>query len=156
MSRQRTLALAIAALLLYPAAITLPVLRIEQFGRTHETGVLGGAIDLLGDGHAVLGLIVLFCSVLIPVANLLGLVVLSLSTIQLSAAHRGRTWRLIELSGRWGMLDVLLVAALVALVRLGELVDVQAGPGAALFALVVILSLLAAMAFDPRAIRVVP
>ena len=52
------------------------------------------------------------------------------------------------------MLDVLLVAALVAFVKLGDVIDIQPGPGAVLFAMVVGLSLLAAMVFDPRAIRV--
>jgi uncharacterized paraquat-inducible protein A len=154
LARQRTASLAIGALILLPAAITLPVLRISHFGQTHETGVLGGAIELLQDGYVVLGLVVLVCSVIVPVVKLLGLLVLSTSRIPISPRTRGRTWRLLEMSGKWGMLDVLLVACLVALVRLGELVDVQAGPGAVLFVFVVLLSLCAAVTFDPRSIRV--
>ena len=152
--RQRTAAFAIAALILYPAAVMLPILRVEQLGRTHEAGVLGGAADLLSEGYLVLGLVVVVCSVVIPVSKLLGLLLLSTSRVPVSARHRGRAWWFIELSGRWGMLDVLLVAALVAFVKLGEVVDIQPGPGAVLFAVVVGLSLLSAMAFDPAAIRV--
>ena len=152
--RQRTAALALAALVLYPAAVTLPVLRIEQLGHTHETGVLGGISELISGGNVILGLLVLICSVLVPLAKLLGLLLLSTRRIEVSVRQRGRLWRLIEWTGRWGMLDVLLVAAVVAMVKVGEVVDIQAGPGVMLFAAVVILSLASAMAFDPRAIRV--
>ncbi|MCH2161009.1 MAG: paraquat-inducible protein A [Phycisphaerales bacterium] len=151
--RQRTAAFALAALVLYPAAVTLPVLKVERLGHAHETGVIGGAVELLSDGYVTLGLIVLICSVLIPLVKLLGLLVLSTRRIQVSPRHRGRIWRLIEWTGRWGMLDVLLVAAVVAMVKLGDVVDIQPGPGAMLFAAVVVLSLVSAMAFDPRAIR---
>ena len=152
--RQRTAALALAALLLYPAAVTLPVLRVRQLGHAHETGVLGGIADLIADGSLVLGLLVLVCSVLIPLVKLLGLLLLSTRRIQVSARYRGRLWGLIEWTGRWGMLDVLLVAAVVAMVKIGEVVDIQPGPGVVLFATVVILSLASAMVFDPRAMLI--
>jgi paraquat-inducible protein A len=48
------------------------------------------------------------------------------------------------------MLDVLLVAILVAALKLGDAMEVTPGPGALAFALCVILSLLAAASFDPR------
>lgn len=152
--RQRTAALTIAALVLYPAAVLLPILQVQRLGRTHEAGVLDGAADLLSEGYIVLGLVVVVCSVVIPISKLLGLLLLCTSRVPVSARHRGRAWWFIELSGRWGMLDVLLVAALVAFVKLGDVIDIQPGPGAVLFAMVVGLSLLAAMVFDPRAIRV--
>ena len=66
--------------------------------------------------------------------------------------HRALTYHLIEWTGRWGMLDVLLVAVLVALVKLGDLMQISAGPGATAFATVVILSLLASACFDPHSL----
>jgi len=153
-SRQRTAAFAVAALILYPAALLLPILRVEQLGATHEAGILDGAADLLAQGNILLGMLILVCSVVIPITKLLGLLILSTRRIPVSARHRARAWWFIELSGRWGMLDVLLVAALVAFVKLGDVIEIQPGEGAFLFALVVGLSLLSAMAFDPNAIRV--
>ena len=50
------------------------------------------------------------------------------------------------------MIDVLLVAMLVAAVKLGNWMDVQPGPGTLAFATVVILSLLASASFDPSII----
>ena len=50
------------------------------------------------------------------------------------------------------MLDVFVVTVLVALVRLGYLSTIEAGPGVVYFAAVVVLTMLAAMTFDPRLI----
>jgi paraquat-inducible protein A len=52
------------------------------------------------------------------------------------------------------MLDVLLVAAVVAMVKIGDLVSIEPGAGAFIFAGMVALSLLASMSFDPRLVRV--
>jgi paraquat-inducible protein A len=48
------------------------------------------------------------------------------------------------------MIDVFVVATLVGLVRMGNLMSVVPGPAAVSFAAVVVLTMLAAMAFDPR------
>lgn len=152
-SRSRTAAFAISALLLYPPAVLLPVLRIDRLGNAHESGIIDGVGTLFADGHGWLAGIVLVCSVIIPLAKLLGLLVLSTARIRVGTLVRRRTWRAIEALGRWGMLDVLLVAALVALVKLGDLVRIEPGPGAAIFTIMVAFSLLASACFDPRAVR---
>lgn len=48
------------------------------------------------------------------------------------------------------MVDIFVVAILVAMVQLGNYMTVTPGPGAVAFAGVVILTMLAAMSFDPR------
>ena len=152
--RDRTAALALAALVLFPPAVLLPVMRVEQLGHAHETGILRGAADLITDGHGWLGLIVLVCSVVVPILKLSGLLLLSTTKIRTTPATRAVVWRLVERAGRWGMLDVLLVAAVVAMIKIGDLVSIEPGAGALIFAGVVVLSLLASMSFDPRLVRV--
>ena len=80
-------------------------------------------------------------------------------TLLLVSVHARWTWRLrertelfrlLEFVGRWSMLDIYVVALLVALVRLRALATMDAGPGALAFGAVVVLSMLAAHAFDPR------
>lgn len=61
-------------------------------------------------------------------------------------------YRFIEWIGRWSMLDIFVIAILVALVNFGSLASIEAGAGAAAFASVVILTMLAALTFDPRLI----
>src|SRR5690606_31796679 len=150
--RHRTAALSLAALVLYPAAVGLPMLEIEQFGHQQASSVLDGTATLLAQGHYFVGLIVLLCSVVLPVMKLLGLLTLSFGASRLRQHHRAWTYRFVEWTGRWGMLDVLAVAVLVAVVKLGQTVSLTAGPAALAFTLVVLLSLLAAATFDEHAL----
>jgi paraquat-inducible protein A len=66
--------------------------------------------------------------------------------------ERALLYRVTELIGRWSMVDVFVVAVLAALVQMGNLASILPGPGAGAFAGVVVLSMLAASAFDPRLI----
>lgn len=149
-SSQRTVAIAAAALILYPLAILLPIVRVEQLGYVRTNSVLSGIASLFSVGDVVIGLVVLVCSVVLPLAKLGGLLALSAGGAGLTHRHRALTYRLVEATGRWGMLDVLLVAALVAAVKLGDLVEITPGPGAVAFAAVVVLSLLASASFSPH------
>lgn len=152
-SRRRTAAFALAALALYPPAVLLPIMRIDRLGSSHETGVIDGVATLAADGHGWLALLVVTCSVIVPILKLLGLLVISTTHVPVSAAGRRRTRHWVERLGRWGMLDVLLVAVLVSVVKLGDLVRIEPGEGAAIFAAMVACSLLASAVFDPRAVR---
>ena len=145
-----TAALALSALAFYPLAILSPFLRVEQLGRTLESSLLRGIRSLYEGGHAAVAAIVLVFSVVLPLLKLSALLVLSLSVDWIHARHRALTYRAVEQLGRWGMLDVLLVAVLVAFVKLGDLVEFSVGPGVLLFAAFALLSLLAGVTFNPQ------
>lgn len=148
----RAAAFALAALILYPIAMTLPIMQIERLGQSHSASLWTGTIELLSDGQLFVGIIVLVCSIIAPVVKISAMLVLCSGDMILRQRHRAATYRIVEWIGRWGMLDVLLVAILVAVVKLGDWVQVTAEPGAAAFAGVVVLSLLSSAAFDPHAI----
>jgi paraquat-inducible protein A len=150
-SNSRTAAIATAALVLFPLAVTLPMIRIEKFGHTHESGLIEGVTALLSHGELVVGVVVLTCSVILPVVKLAAILVLSTGRF-LRHRHRALTYRLVEWTGRWGMLDVLLVAVLLAVLKLGDMVEVSVGPGLLVFTSCVGLSLLATASFDPHAL----
>ena len=149
-----TFALALTGLILYPSAITLPIMELERMGHRSEASVLGGSLGLLRDGEVLVGLVVFLCSVVLPCAKLLSLLVITCIAPRLARPHRRRTWHFVELTGRWGMLDVLLIACLVAWLKLGDLVQVAAGPGMLAFALCVLASLLASACFHPKSLWV--
>lgn len=151
-STNRAAALAFAALLLYPLALWLPVMQIERLGHQSDASIWSGTIALLAEGHLFVGLAVLLFSVIAPIGKLVLIFALCIGQGLIARNDRARAYRLIELIGRWGMVDVLLVAILVAVVKLGDLVEVTPGPGVVIFGVVVILSLLASAAFDPHAI----
>lgn len=146
-----TVACALSALILFPLAVGLPIMTIERFGHATEQSLLSGTGALLADGQLFVGGVVFLCSIVLPVGKLVGLLLIAAEGV-LHERHRAFTYRLIEWTGRWGMLDVLLLALLVAFVKIGDLVEVAPGPAALTFTLVVGLSLCASAAFDPHAL----
>lgn len=150
-SAARAAALALTALIIYPLALFTPVMTIERLGHTAEASIWQGTVSLLAEGHLAVGLAVLCFSIVAPVAKLAAIFTLT-TGVSMHARHRARTYRFVEWIGRWGMVDVLLVAILVAAVKLGDLVEVTPGVGVAAFGAVVILSILASAAFDPHQI----
>ena len=131
--------------------MSLPVLEVTRLGHVHDATIWSGVVALLAEGQVFVGVIVLFASVVAPILKLLTMLVLCVP-LRTGRSHRAMAYRLVEWIGRWGMLDVLLVAVLVAVVKLGDVVRVQPGLGLAAFAGVVVLSLLASAVFDPHSI----
>lgn len=151
-SSRIALALALSALVLYPLAILLPIMTFERFGHRNEASIWSGTLSLLEHGQLFVGGVVFVCSVVLPLLKLGALVSITLGSAYFSHRHRASTYRWIEWTGRWGMLDVLLLALLVAFVKVGDLVEVTPGPAALTFTLVVGLSLAASASFDPHAL----
>lgn len=145
-------AVALAALVLFLPAITLPFLQIERLGHTRISSLIGGIVSLFVHGEWLVALVVLLFSILLPPLKLLALIVLGTRPARIRASVRALTLRAVEQLGRWGMLDVLLVAVLLAYVKLGDLVQFTAGPGVIVFSIFVLLSLLSAYFFDPHAL----
>ncbi|USO00170.1 MAG: paraquat-inducible protein A [Phycisphaeraceae bacterium] len=150
-SSQRAAALTLTALMLYPLALFTPVMTIERLGHTADASIWRGTISLLAEGHYAVGFAILCFSIIAPVAKLAALFTLTAGG-GLRARQRAATYRFVEWIGRWGMVDVLLVAVLVAIVKLGDLVEVTPGIGVVAFGAVVVLSMLASAAFDPHQI----
>ena len=152
-STTRTWALLTAAVIAYLPANIYPVLSIERLGSISQSTILGGAKELLDAGMWPLALLVLFASVLVPAFKLLGLMFMLIQT------HRGSTWRLvdrtrlyrmIEFIGRWSMIDIFMVSTLTGLVRSGRIATITPGFGAICFCSVVVLTMFASVSFDPR------
>jgi len=145
----------IASAILFVPANAFPVLVTTTFGTTEASTILQGVVFLYQEGSWVLALIVLVASVVVPLGKLGALVYLMI-TVQRgslkSNQDRTRLYRLVELIGRWSMLDVFVVAFIVALVQLDPLMSVEPGIGVMYFMVVVVLTMIAAHSFDPRLI----
>jgi paraquat-inducible protein A len=152
-SLNRSWALAATAAILYVPANLLPIMTVTSFGKGTPDTIVSGVIELLHAGMWPIALLVFFASITVPVLKLVGLVFLLLSVHRRSTKRlRDRTvmYRIIEGVGRWSMVDVFMIGILAALVALGNLATIAPGPGAVAFCGVVIVTILAAMAFDPR------
>jgi len=140
-------ALSLSALVLFVPAILLPMMRMETLGHVHEASIVAGVSQMLAHGEVFIGLVILVFSLLLPPLKLLAL--LLVSTRLLHPARRARLYAWVELLGRWGMLDVLVVAVLVSFVKLGETVQIRPGSGLFLFTACVLVSLLASVCLHP-------
>jgi paraquat-inducible protein A len=154
-SIQRTWAFLIAAVICYVPANVLPVLTtVTAAGRDSDT-ILQGVVLLWSPTGWPLSLIVLFASIMIPSAKILALVYLLVSVQRGSIENNGqrvRLYRVVELIGRWSMVDVFVDTFTAALIQLQPLMSVEAAAGLPFFAAVVVLTMLAAESFDPRLI----
>ena len=154
-SVSRTWALLIAAMILYVPANLLPMMKTSSLFGTQSDTIMSGVVYFWTSGSWYLALIIFFASITVPLLKMLALVLLLVSVQRRSRwqrEQRARLYRLIEFVGRWSMLDVYVVAVIVALVQLKALATIQPGPGAVAFGGVVVLTMFAAMAFDPRMI----
>jgi paraquat-inducible protein A len=145
----------LAALIFYVPANLYPILRMEFYGAYSESTVWDGCVKLFQDGQYVVAVIVFLASILIPLFKLLGLFFLVVTTRiapDRRRQDRTRIYRIIEVIGPWAMLDVFLLAILVALVKLDQLATVLPGTGLLAFTAVVVFTILASASFDPNLI----
>ena len=155
MSVQRTWAFVIAAAVLYVPANVLPIMTTVQTLKREEHTLIGGILQLWADGSWGLSVIVFIASIAVPVLKIGVLGLLAWTSRHAPAwrrLERAKLYRLIEAVGHWSMLDVYVVVILAATIRFGPLAGVQVGPGLLAFAAVVVLTLFATYAFDPKLI----
>jgi paraquat-inducible protein A len=154
-SLNRTAAFSLAALFLYVPANIYPIMRMEFHGVFIESTVWDGCVRLFQDGQWFVAIVVFLASLIVPLLKLLGLFFL-VTTTSLNSRYarsaRTRIYRIIGWIGPWAMLDVFLLAILVALVKFGRVATVTPGPGLVAFTAVVVLTILASASFEPRQI----
>jgi paraquat-inducible protein A len=152
-SLNRTWAFLIAACVMYLPANLLPVMVTRTlFGTSNDT-IMSGVIYFWVTGAYGLAAIVFVASFLVPLFKLAALFVLVTSAQRRSRwrrAERAKLYHVIEIIGRWSMLDVFVVALLAGLVRIQGFAEITAGVGIAAFGAVVVLTMLASLSFDPK------
>lgn len=152
-SLSRTWSLVATATILYIPANLLPIMTVVSFGHGEPDTILSGVKALFLAGMWPLALLVFFASITVPVLKIAGLVLLLLATRRKSRWRlKDRTvlYRIIDSVGRWSMIDIFMISILVGLVRLGAVATIDTGFGAVCFAAVVVITMFAAEAFDPR------
>lgn len=154
-SLPRAWALLLAAMIFYIPANIFPIMTVISFGTGTPDTIMSGVVHLIDFGQWPIALLVFFASVFVPMLKILILIFL-LASVQFKSSWRPRertiAYRVTEFIGRWSMIDIFMISILVALVKLDAIATIEAGPGAVAFAAVVILTMLSAMAFDPRLI----
>ncbi|MBI5485116.1 MAG: paraquat-inducible protein A [Deltaproteobacteria bacterium] len=154
-SIRRCWALVIAAYILYLPANLLTIMETGSLIDYRQDTIMSGVVHLWKSGSWGISAIVFIASIVVPLFKLMALTFL-LVTVQLRTTwwpvQRAKLYRMVELVGRWSMLDIYVVTILAALVQMSSLATVRAGSGAIAFGSVVVLTMFAAMEFDPRLI----
>jgi paraquat-inducible protein A len=151
----RTWALVLGALFFYIPANVLPITIVVSLGKSQSETIMSSVIYFVKSGMWPIALVIFVASVFVPLLKLLILIFLLIGVQRKSnwrRQDRTRLYRITEVIGRWSMVDIFVVTILVALVHLGGLVTIHAGPGAIFFGAVVVITIFAAMSFDPRLI----
>ncbi len=154
-SISRTWALILAASIFYIPANVFPITQVTSLGKTQSDTILSGVIYFVKTGMWPIALVIFVASIFVPFLKLIILTCLAISVQRQSTwrrRDRTRLYRVTETIGRWSMVDIFVVTILVALVHLGSIASIKAGPAAIFFAAVVVITMFAAMSFDPRLI----
>lgn len=154
-SVRNTWALLITGYILYLPANLLPITRTQSPLGVQTDTILSGIAYLWSSGSWAIALVVLLASIVVPLLKLLTLTALLIGVQRRSGGYprqRSRLYRILEIIGRWSMLDIYVVTILAALVRIDALATITPQPGVIAFAAVVVSSMLATAAFDPRSI----
>jgi len=152
-SIEGTIALMAAAAALFIPSHILPVMTVVELGVVTPNTIVGGMLSFWRSGAYPIALVIFAASILIPflkIAALSWLCAAATGWVHPSPAALGRVYWFTELLGRWSMIDIFVVGILVSLLQLGNYMAITPGPGALAFAGVVVLTMLAAMRFEPR------
>jgi len=154
-SLQWTLALLITSIMLYIPANLMPIMTTEALGNQLHSTIMAGVILLWSDGSYPVALVIFIASIMVPSLKMLAIGWLcwdahGRGSNQHDSERMHKIYEVVEFVGRWSMIDVFVIAVLSALVRMGRLMNIYPDTGALLFALVVILTMFAAITFDPR------
>ena len=152
-SLRRTIALLSTATILYIPANLYPIMTVIKLYRGGGHTIVNGVRELYASGMLPLALLVFFASITVPVLKILSLAFMTLGTwfrASTCLVDRSRLYRIVVFIGRWSMIDVFMVSILVGLVQFESLGNITANAGIEAFAAVVVLTIFAADAFDPR------
>jgi len=124
-------------------------------GKTEGDTIISGVIYLATTGDMPLAIILFIASICVPSIKLVILSLLLITVhfkLQWRPKDRTRLYRLTEGIGRWSMVDIFVDTLMAALIQIQGLMVIEVGAGAVAFGAVVVLTMFAAMAFDPRLI----
>ena len=151
----RTWALLITSMILLFPANLLPIMTVTYLSEKEPKTIIEGIEYFVQSGNYFIASIIFFASIVVPISKVVGIML-----IMISIQKRWKTWlkhrtlmfRVIKFIGRWSMLDIFVIAVMVALVNLGTFTSIKPAPAATYFAAVVISTMLASNTFDTRLI----
>jgi len=136
-----SIALKLAALILLIVMCSTTLMSVQTAGIAHSAYLLSGPAELVRRGMPSLAVVVVFVTLLAPLAKLIGtLYVLIRLHETAQPRHLRRVFVIAELLRPWSMVEVFVFGVFVAYVKLGDLVHITLDTGVyALLALTIVL-----------------
>lgn len=148
-SRDRALALTVAAAIALVVANTFPLMELHVVGRFASTTIAGGAYQMWMQGERITSVLVAFCALIAPAGYLLFMMTLLIAA-RCSPIPRwtGEMLRWVGQLQVWSMLEVVMLGILVALIKIAQLASVDPGIGMYAFGATVLLIPAVTLSFD--------
>lgn len=157
-SNQYAVCFLISAVMFYIPANLYPIMYTTSVGSTTASTIMSGVALLWSYKSYPVAMIIFCASVVIPMAKIIALSIIYWHAAkknlhsEMEALKQLKLYRITEFIGRWSMIDIFVVALLAALVQLDRIMAIEPGPAGICFALVVLLTMISAHLFDPRAL----
>lgn len=150
-SIDKALAFAITGLLLFIIANLFPLLSLKALGVVQEGSLLSTATALFQEDHILLSGVVLLTTFIFPATTLLGTIYV-LMQVKMRRINRytAPLFRFLRSTDAWGMLEIFMLAILVALVKLGDVADIIYGVSLYAFCLLILSLSLLSYALNPQ------
>lgn len=148
---QRSLALVMAALLLYIPANFLPIMHLHLLGQSTQDTVWSAVLALYEGGLQAIAVVVFLCSMGVPLLKLLcQLAVLLCIRWNIGRSYGLLLYRIYHHLREWGMLEVYLIGILVSIVKLVALADLEIGVGLACFIALLLVQIWLEVTMSPQ------
>jgi paraquat-inducible protein A len=152
-SLDRSLALAVAGLILFLLVNAFPLLALKLGGNVKQASLITGVKELYAQGWPELALVVLFTSVVIPVVYLLGMIsILFPLKLNRVPSYLPVVFRLVRSLQPWGMMEVFMLGILVSIVKLMKMATIVPGVSLYCFAVLIFIMAGAIASLDPRVV----
>ena len=152
-SVDRTLALALAGVILFMLANVFPFLAFKLEAQVRQTTLITGVRELYSQGLEAVAILVLMTTVAVPLMQMVCvLYVLLPLKVGLLPAKLPQVLRFLRVLQPWSMMEVFMLGILVSVVKLAKMAKIV--PGIALYSFLALIFVLAAMAasLDPHLI----
>jgi uncharacterized paraquat-inducible protein A len=137
--------LAVLSLVVLVIGMVTPFISMTKLGASRVYSLVGGIVELFHSGDVFIGVTLLTFSVVFPILKLAMLLVATSGLISMSDITRRRMHKIALFTGKYSLLDLLVVAVTIVLVKFGDFAEVRARPGTILFCIAVLMSLAAGL-----------
>ena len=147
----RALAFTLAAMAMYVPANLYPFMTMNYSGQFKQATVWDGITSLYDGDMWLTATIVFMASIIIPLFKLIAMIFIIVAKLyNFADVQRASLLMMVDFIGRWSMLDIFIVAIMVALVKFGTFATVSADIASYLFGGVVIFTMLASATLSLR------